>query len=156
MAAKEEYKMKVILLEDVKSLGKRGDIKEVSDGYARNCLLNKKLAVEATTKNINHLEHENKVRAEKEAKALADAKELAVKLGQTTIELKAKAGDAGRLFGSITNKEVADAIAAQLGVDIDKRKIEIKDAIKVLGEYEVLVKLHSQVHQKVKVKVVAA
>jgi large subunit ribosomal protein L9 len=148
--------MKVILLEDVKSLGKRGDIKEVSDGYARNCLLNKKLAVEATTKNINHLEHENKVRAEKEAKALADAKELGEKLAKTTIELKAKAGDAGRLFGSVTNKEVADAIAEQLGIQIDKRKIEIKEAIKVLGEYEVVVKLHAQVHKTVKLKVVSA
>jgi len=147
--------MKVILLADVKALGKKGEIKEVSDGYARNFLLNKKLAVEATVKNINHLEHENKVRAEKEAKALADAKELGAKLAKLVVEFPAKCGDGGKLFGSVTNKELADAIGAKVGAEIDKRKVEIKDPIKTLGDHEVLVKLHSQVHQSVKIKVVA-
>ena len=105
--------------------------------------------------NINHLEHENKVRAEKEAKALADAKELGAKLAKLEVEFPAKCGDGGRLFGSVTNKELADAIGAKVGAEIDKRKVEIKDPIKTLGAHEVMVKLHSQVHQVVKIKVVA-
>lgn len=147
--------MKVILLTDVKSLGKKGDIKEVAEGYARNFLFAKKLAVEANAKNINQLEHQNKKQAEREAQALADAKALAKKLAGVTVELKAKAGEGGRLFGSVTNKEVAEAIQAMSGCEIDKRKVEIKDTIKTVGEYQVEVKLHPQVHQKVTVKVSA-
>ena len=147
--------MKVILVDDVKSLGKRGDVKEVSDGYARNFLFKKKLAVEATKQNMNQLEHENKKKAEKAAQDLADAKELAARLAKITVELKVKTGGGEKLFGSVTNKEITDAINAQLNVAVDKRKVEIKDPIKTLGTYTVVAKLHPQVHQEVKVNVVA-
>lgn len=143
--------MKVILLQDVKALGKRGDIKEVADGYARNFLLNKKLAAEATPQNLKNLAVEQQKQADKAAAELAEAKRLAAELAKLTIEIKVKAGEGGRLFGAVTNKEVAEAISAKVGVDIDKRKVEIKDALKNLGEAEVLVKLHSEVHQKVKI-----
>lgn len=147
--------MKVILVDDVKSLGKRGDVKEVSDGYARNFLFKKKLAVEANKQNMNQLAHENKKKAEKAAQDLADAKELAARLEKITVELKVKTGGGEKLFGSVTNKEIADAINAQLNVAVDKRKVEIKDQIKTLGTYTVVAKLHPQVHQEVKVSVVA-
>ena len=137
--------MKVILLADVKALGKKGEIKEVSDGYARNFLLNKKLAVEANVKNINHLEHENKVRAEKEAKALADAKELGAKLAKLEVEFPAKCGDGGRLFGSVTTADIAAALKKQHNIEIDRHKIILDETIKQFGTYEVKVKLYNEV-----------
>ncbi|MBQ2888762.1 MAG: 50S ribosomal protein L9 [Firmicutes bacterium] len=148
--------MKVILLQDVKALGKRGDIKEVADGYARNFLLNKKVALEATPQNLKNLAHDQKKQAEKAAAELAEAKRLAKIIADTVVEIKVKAGEGGRLFGSVTNKEVAEAISAKVGVEIDKRKVEVKTAIKGIGEAEALVKLHSEVHQKVNLRIVAA
>lgn len=147
--------MKVILLQDVKALGKKGEIKDVADGYGRNFLIGKKLACEATTQNLKNLEIEQKKQADKAAADLAEAKRLAGELAKLEIAIPVKSGEGGRLFGSVTNKEVADAISAKLGVDIDKRKVEIKDAIKALGVAEVMVKLHSEVHQKVKINIVA-
>ena len=134
--------MKVILLQDVKSQGKAGDIKEVADGYARNFLLNKKLALEATPQNLKNLELQKKKQAEKAAAELAEAKALAAKIADMTVEIKVKTGEAGRLFGSVTNKEVAEAISAQVGQNLDKRKVEIKEPIKNLGQAEALLKLH--------------
>lgn len=148
--------MKVILMEDVKALGKKGDVKEVSDGYARNFLFKKNLALEATKQNMDRLELQNQKRAEKAAQDLADAKALGEKLAKVTVTLKAKTGGGEKLFGSVTNKEIVDAVNEQLNVNIDKRKIEIKDPIKTLGVYTVTAKLHAKVHQEFKVNVVSA
>lgn len=148
--------MKVILIEDVKALGKKGDVKEVSDGYAHNFLFKKNLALEATKQNMDRLELQNQKRAEKAAQDLADAKALGEKLAKVTVTLKAKTGGGEKLFGSVTNKEIADAVNEQLNVNIDKRKIEIKDPIKTLGVYTVTAKLHAKVHQEFKVNVVSA
>lgn len=148
--------MKVILLADVKALGRRGEVKQVADGYARNFLLNKKLALEATPQNLKNLAHEQQKQADKAAADLAEARRLAAEIAKMTVEIPVKAGEGGRLFGSVTNKEVAEAISAKLGVEIDKRKVEIKDAIKNVGTAEALLKLHTEVHQKVKLNITAA
>jgi large subunit ribosomal protein L9 len=148
--------MKVILLQDVKALGKKGDIKEVADGYGRNFLIGRKLALEATSQNLNHLAHEKKKQEEKAAADLAEAKELAVKIAKMQVEIKVKCGEGGRLFGAVTTKEVAEAVSAKVGVDIDKRKVEIANPIKGIGEAEALLKLHPEVHQTVLLKIVQA
>ncbi|MBR3367637.1 MAG: 50S ribosomal protein L9 [Lachnospiraceae bacterium] len=137
--------MQVILLEDVKSLGKKGDIVKVSDGYARNFVLPKKLGVEATEKNKNELrlqkKHEEKVAAQK----LADAKELAAQMEGKKIALKMRAGEGGKVFGSISGKEIAAAAKEQFGLELDKKKIQLPDPIKSFGMHEVPIKLHPQV-----------
>ena len=145
--------MKVILLEDVKSLGKKGQLVEVNAGYARNFILPKKLGVEATNKNINDLKlqkaHEDKLAAE----ALANAKELAKELEDKTVVVKLKSGKDGRVFGSVSTKEIAEELKAQHNIDIDKKKMVLNDAIKALGNYEVVCKLHKDVTAKLVVKV---
>lgn len=145
--------MKVILLEDVKAHGKKGQIVEISDGYARNFIIPKKLGVEATSKNLNDLKlqkaNEEKVAAEN----LAAAKELAALLETKKVTVKIKSGEGGRTFGSISSKEIAQAAKEQCGLEIDKKKIQIPDAIKNLGMYEVTIKLHPQVTGKLKVHV---
>ena len=145
--------MKVILLEDVKSLGKKGEIVEVNDGYARNCLLKKKLGLEATGKNLNDLklkkQHDDKVAQEN----LDEAKALAEKLGSAQVNLGIKMGEGGRSFGSVSSKEISEAAKKQLGYDIDKKKIQLKDAIKAPGTFEVSVKLHTKVTATLKVVV---
>lgn len=146
--------MKVILLQDVKSLGKKGDMKEVADGYARNVLIAKKWAMEATKSNLTVFENGQKKQAEKAAQELAEAKELGEKLKKLDVVLDVKAGDGGRLFGAVTNKEVADAISALVGQEIDKRKVELKDVLKIIGTHTVLVKLHSKVHVEIPVRLV--
>ncbi len=147
--------MKVILLEDIKALGKKGEIKEVSEGYARNFLMPKKLVLEANKSNLNMLAHNQQKQKEKEAKELQNAQNLAEKLKDKTITVYGKAGEAGRLFGSITNKEVADAIEESLGMAVDKRKVELLEPMKTVGVYPVLLKLHSQVQCKIQVQVEA-
>lgn len=146
--------MKVILLQDVKSLGKKDQIVEVSDGYARNFVLPKKVGVEATPKNLNELKlkkaHEDKVAAE----VLADAQALAKQLEEESITLKIKVGEGGRTFGSISSKEIAEAMKSQLGHDIDKKKIMMKDSIKNVGTHSIDIKLHTKVVAKFTVKVV--
>lgn len=143
--------MKVILLQDVKALGKKGEIVNVNDGYARNFILPKKLGLEATGKNLNDLKLQ-KANEEKVAQQILDeAKELAKKLEAGKIELAIKIGEGGRAFGSVSSKEIAVAVNDQMGYDIDKKKIQLKDAIKVLGTHTVPVKLHPKVTAELKV-----
>ena len=145
--------MKVILLEDVKSLGKKGQLVEVNAGYARNFILPKKLGVEATSKNINDLKlqkaHEDKVAAEQ----LAAAKVLAEELKDKSVELKMKVGEGGRTFGSVSTKELSEAVKEQLGYDIDKKKMQLPNPIKSLGTTAVPIKLHPKVTAELKVMV---
>lgn len=143
--------MKVILLEDVKSLGKKGQIVDVSDGYARNFIFAKKLGLEATPKNLNDLKlqkaHEDKVAAQK----LADAKAFAADIEKVQVVLKIKAGEGGRLFGSISSKEIAQAAKEQLNLEIDKKKLVMPNPIKAVGTTMVPIKLHPQVTGELKV-----
>ncbi len=148
--------MKVILLGDVKSLGKKGDVVEVAEGYGRNYLLPRNLASEANKGALAAHADQKKAQERRDAQNLADAKELASKLEQTQLAVKVKAGGNGRLFGAITNADVADAISQTLSVPIDKHKIEIKSQIKALGSYPVEIKLHKNVVAKATISVVAA
>jgi large subunit ribosomal protein L9 len=146
--------MKVILLEDVKKLGKKGDLVEVAEGYARNYLFPRKLAAEATQGSIKQWEQEKKAEKRRKAKELEEAKELAQKLSKTSLTLSVKAGDQGKLFGSITNKDISEALFKQHKIKLDRRKIELSDPIKALGNYEVSVKLAPEVEAKMAIKVV--
>lgn len=143
--------MKVILLQDVKSLGKQGDIVNVNDGYARNMLLPKKLGVEATAKNLNDLKlkkaNEEKIAQENYEEAQAFAKNLEDK----EVIMKLKVGEGGKIFGSVSTKEISEAAKEQLGLDIDKRKLQLPSPIKVLGVTQVPVKLHPKVTGQLKV-----
>lgn len=145
--------MKVILLEDVKALGKKGELVNVNDGYARNMLFPKKLGIEATSKNLNDLKlqkaHEDKVAEEN----LEAAKALAVTLESIEVITTIKIGEGGRTFGSISSKEVAKALVDQHKIEIDKKKMQLTDPIKTLGTHEVVIKLHPKVSAKLKVKV---
>ncbi len=145
--------MDVILLEDVKSLGKKGEIVHVSDGYARNLLLPKKLGVEATPKNLNDLKLQ-KANQEKVAReSLESARAFAKELETRQVILTLKVGEGGKIFGSISNREISEAAKAQLNLDLDKKKIQLPSPIKSLGEVEVAVKLHPKVTGKLKVLV---
>lgn len=145
--------MKVILLEDVKSLGKKGQIVNVNDGYARNFILPKKLGLEATGKNLNDLKLQKQNQEKIAQEALDAAKELAKKIETVKVEVKIKTGEGGRTFGSVSSKEIAVAAKEQLGLDIDKKKIQMKEAIKNLGTYNVPIKLHPKVTAELKVHV---
>lgn len=145
--------MKIILLQDEKKLGKKGEIIEASEGYARNYILPKKIGVEATPKNLNDLKLQN-ANKEKLAKEQLDAaKELAEVLGEKTVEVKMKAGEGGRAFGSVSSKEIAIACKEQHDIELDKKKIILPEVLKNFGVYEVSVKLHPQVSAKLKVHV---
>ena len=137
--------MKVILLQDVKSLGKKGEIVNVADGYARNKILKDNLGVEATGKNLNDLKLQNQHAEKVAAENLAAAKELAEVLKEKTVEVKMKAGEGGRTFGSISSKEIAEEAKKQLNMELDKKKMILKDPIKARGTYEVQIKLHPKV-----------
>lgn len=145
--------MKVVLLEDVKSLGKKGEIVEVSEGYARNFIIPKKKGVEANNENLNTLKlqkaNEEKIAKEK----LEAARELAAELNNASISLSIKSGKDGRAFGSVSSKEIEEAIKAQLGLEIDKKKLVIAEPIKTFGNHEVKVKLHKDVTADLNVKV---
>lgn len=145
--------MKVILLEDVKTLGKKGQIVNINDGYARNFVLPKKLGVEATAKNLNDLKLQNANKEKLAQEALDAAKELAQKLEAGKVVLKIKTGEGGRVFGSVSSKEIATEVKNQMGYEIDKKKIQLKDAIKTLGTHTVPVKLHQKVTAELKVVV---
>jgi len=145
--------MKVILLADVKSLGKKGEIVEVSDGYARNKILPGKLGMEATPANMNTLKLQKANEEKVAAQHLADAQALAADIAEKEVKCAIKTGEGGRSFGSVSTKEIAEAMKKQYGVDLDKKKIVLPEAIKAPGYYEVGVKLHPQVQGKLKVKV---
>ena len=145
--------MKVILKEDVKSLGKKGQIVEVSDGYARNFILKKGKGVEATSKNLNDLKlqkaNEDKIAQEN----YEAAQELGKKIEARQIQVSIKTGEGGKAFGSVSSKEIAEEAKSQLGLDIDKKKIQLKETIKTLGTHNVPVKLHPKVTVELKVVV---
>lgn len=143
--------MKVILLEDVKNVGKKGEVVNAKDGYARNFLFPRNLAIEAIPSNLKKLENEKRIQAEKEKELFDEAKKLEDELAKITIVLKSKVGENGKLFGSITNKEIAENLESEKGISIDKRKFELKEAIKSVGEYSVKVKLHPKVVADLKV-----
>ncbi|MCE5172465.1 50S ribosomal protein L9 [Paenibacillus profundus] len=144
--------MKVILLQDVKGQGKKGQVKEVSEGYAQNFLIKQGLARPATEGNLKTLEQQHKSELKRKEEEKEDAEKLAATLNETTIELKAKAGDGGRLFGAITSKQIAEALS-KLKIKVDKRKIELPDPIRALGYTNVTVKLHPDVKATMKVHV---
>lgn len=146
--------MKVILQQDVKGQGKKGELKEVSDGYARNFLFPKKLAVEATADNINTMKLQEKAKQAQIAKEKAEAKENAEKLKDCTVKISAKAGSNGKLFGAVTSKEISDALAAQFNIEIEKNKIVQAEPIKTYGSFEVKVKLGHEISATLKVMVV--
>ncbi|MBR3979321.1 MAG: 50S ribosomal protein L9 [Oscillospiraceae bacterium] len=148
--------MKVILMQDVKGKGKKGQLLEISDGYARNYLLPRKLAVEATADAVNTKNMNDKAAAEKAAKERAEALEISHKLREMTLTVTAKGGGAGRLFGSVTNQEIADALKASSGIALDKRKIVIADPIKSVGTYTVQCKLGYEITAPLTVKIVEA
>lgn len=145
--------MKIILKEDIKKLGKMGQIVDVADGYARNYLVPKGLAVEASTKNIRSLEHEKKIIQEKARKHKDSAQDLASRISAMTLTIKAKAGEEEKLFGSVTTMDIAEALLAQ-GVEIEKKKIVLEEPIKRLGSYSVQIKLHPDVSVPLTIEVI--
>ncbi|PWW08812.1 LSU ribosomal protein L9P [Paenibacillus cellulosilyticus] len=144
--------MKVIFLQDVKGQGKKGEVKEISEGYARNFLLPKGLVKEASAGNINTLKAQQNSEVKRKEKEKEDAQALGVRLAELTVVIKAKAGEGGRLFGAITSKQIAEALEAQTGVRVDKRKIELADPIRTLGVTQIPVKLHPEVKTTLKVQ----
>lgn len=147
--------MEVILLEDVKSLGKKGEIVKINEGYARNYVLPKKLGVEANAKNLNDLKLAN-LRAEKKAKEELDAaRALASEIEKEPVKTRIKTGEGGRVFGAVSSKEIAQAVKEQRGLELDKKKIHLPESIKALGTYEVAVRLHKDVTATLRVMVEA-
>ena len=147
--------MKVILLEDVKPHGKKGDIVDISDGYARNFILPKKKGVEATPKNLNDLKLQNKNAAKVAQEKLEDAQALAQEIAAKPITVKVKSGVEGKIFGSVSTKEIAAEVKNQLGLEVDKKKVVLPDEMKSLGTYNVAIKLHPEVKAQLTVKVEA-
>ena len=150
---KGNCKMKVILLEDVKTLGKKGQIVEINDGYARNFVLKKNLGIEATPKNLNDLKLKKANEDKKAAQALEDAKAFAQDIKEKFVTVSIKTGEGGRTFGSVSTKEIAAAAKAQLGLEIDKKKLQLAEPIRTLGTTIVPYKVHPQVTAQLTVKV---
>ena len=145
--------MQVVLLEDVKALGKKGEIVKVNDGYARNFILPKKLGVEATPQNLSALKQQKAKEARIAAEQLAAARELAEKLSSVKVELKMKAGEGGKLFGAVSSKEIGQAIKDAYGIEIDKKKILLEAPIRTIGAHAIGVKLHREVTAEITVQV---
>lgn len=145
--------MKVILMQDVKGKGKKGQMIEVSDGYARNFMLPRKIAIEATPDAVNTMKMNDKATQERIAREKAEALEISKTIRGLTVVVKAKGGGAGRLFGSITNQEIADALKAQSGINLDKRKIVLADTIKSVGTYTATCKLGYEITAPLTVKI---
>lgn len=146
--------MEVILLEDVKTLGKKGQIVKINDGYARNYVLPKKLGIEATAKNMNDLKLQKAKEEKRQQELLEEARALKVKVEEKPVTVSIKAGEGGRTFGSVSTKEISAAAAAQLGFEVDKKKMQLTEPIKALGNYIVPVKLHKEVTAELTVRVV--
>ncbi|WP_332650796.1 50S ribosomal protein L9 [Lysinibacillus sp. 54212] len=147
--------MKVVFLKDVKGKGKKGEVKNVADGYAQNFLIKNGYAVEANNQAMSQLEGQKKLEEKNAAAELQAAKDLKEKIEQLTVELKAKSGDGGRLFGSVSTKQIAEELQKKHGIKIDKRKMECNDGIRALGYTNVPVKLHQEVKATLKVHVIA-
>ena len=148
--------MKVILLQDVKSLGKEGDIVDVNDGYARNYVIPKKLGVEANDKNRNDLKLKKKREEKEAASRLAEAQKLAKDLENVTVVVKMKAGEGGRVFGSVSAKEIAQEAKKHFDLDLDKKKIQLSEPVKSFGTFEIPIRLHPQVTGRFTLKVTEA
>ena len=148
--------MQIVLLEDVKSLGKKGEIVKVNEGYGRNFILPKKLGVEATAKNLNDLKLKKANEEKVAAKLLEEARELGAKLEKASVTLSIKAGENGKAFGSVSSKEISKAVQEQLGLDIDKKKLVLPEPLKTFGTHQVPLKLHKDVTAKLTVKIVEA
>ncbi|MCR4430309.1 MAG: 50S ribosomal protein L9 [Tepidanaerobacteraceae bacterium] len=146
--------MKVIMLSDVKDVGKKGEIINVAEGYARNYLFPRRLAMEATESSMKQLEQEKRAQEKKKQKEKQNAIKQAEMLSKTHLTLKVKAGEHGKLFGSITSKDISDALKSQYNIDIDKRKIELSNPIKSLGDYEAAIKLAPEVETKIHFKII--
>jgi large subunit ribosomal protein L9 len=145
--------MKVILLQDIKGTGTKGQLIEVSDGYARNFLFPRKMATPATEHAVGELRAKEAAKAHRAEQERETAQAMAEKLSEITVEVHAKAGSKGRLFGSVTTKEIAEAMSAQLGAPVDKKKVSLDHEIKTFGEYEAVVRLHPGITAKVSVRV---
>ena len=147
--------MKVILQQDVKKVGSKGDIVEVSEGYGRNFLLPKKLAVEATAANLETAKQKANSAARKKQQATDEARLLAAQLEKVRVKVAVRIGEGGKLFGSVTGKDVADALAKEHGIDVDRRKISLKSEVTGAGEYEAVIKVHPEIQSTIRVLVVA-
>lgn len=147
--------MKVILQQDVKKVGSKGDIVEVSEGYGRNFLLPKKLAVEATATNLETAKQKANSAARKKQQATDEARLLAAQLEKVSVKVAVRIGEGGKLFGSVTGKDVADALAKEHGIDVDRRKISLKSEVTGAGEYEAVIKVHPEIQSTIRVLVVA-
>lgn len=145
--------MKVILLQDIKGTGKKGEMREVSDGYARNYLMPRKLVQEATNQAVGEMKSRDAAIERNKQLEIENAENMKIKLAAITVKIEAKSGEGGKLFGAITSKEVADAVTKEIGTDIDKKKVVLEKDIKSLGVYEATIKLHSGISAKVKVVV---
>lgn len=146
--------MKVILQQEVKKLGKKGDVIEVSEGYARNYLLLQKLAIPATATNVNNASQKKASEARKVQQAVDEANLLAAQMSKVEVTIPVKIGEGGKIFGSVTSKDIADALVSQHKVELDKRKIDLKDGIKGIGTYPVSIKLHPEISATIQVHIV--